>query len=180
MIKLTQARLKEVLYYNPDEGIFIRRINTSNTFKGDVAGGPSDSKGYCRISIEGQRYLSHRIAWLYIHGYFPEHDIDHINRDKQDNRLVNLREVTRAANLRNAGNPKDNTSGVKGVRWFSRTNKWIAQLTIERNPIHLGYHEDLLEAACHRLAAEQAECWCKHNKLSPAFLYVQSKIKGII
>ena len=83
--------------------------------KGCVAG--TLSAGYCAINVDGNSYKRSRLVWLYHNGYFPEHNIDHINRNRWNDKIENLREVTQQCNLRNCGNLKNNTSGVKGVYW---------------------------------------------------------------
>jgi HNH endonuclease len=173
---LTQEKLKEVLCYAPDTGIFTWKINTcrSQTKIGDSAG--SRSNGYLEICINQRRYKAHRLAWLYTHGYFPENQIDHIDRNPANNSIKNLREVSQVCNNRNTGNPKRNTSGVKGV-WFCKvTKKWAAEIKILGKKIFLGRHKDFAEAVCHRLAAEQAENWDGCDSSSPAYKFVKHNI----
>lgn len=123
---LTQEYLKKILHYNPDTGVFTRLVSVSvNTRKGDVAG----TKGlhrYASIKIKNRSYAAHRLVWLYMHGRLPEHDIDHINHVKTDNRLCNLREATRAENGRNRAMSSQNTSGFKGVFMEKKTGMWTA------------------------------------------------------
>lgn len=88
--KLTQKYLKEILYYNPFTGIFIWKRYRSRFVKpGDIAG-TKVKYGYIHIGIDGKIYKAHHLAWLYIHGYFPENQIRHINHIKDDNRIENL------------------------------------------------------------------------------------------
>ena len=96
---LNQKRLKEVLTYDSETGIFVWRSKKSRN-KGKVAG-HLRSDGYVAITVDSKLYRAHRLAWLYVHSYFPEHDIDHMNGVRDDNRLVNLREASRACNLQN-------------------------------------------------------------------------------
>lgn len=86
----------------------------------------TDSHGYIRVSIAGRRYSAHRVAWLIVHGEWPECDIDHINGDKTDNRVANLRKLSRSDNLVN----QKKTRGVskhKGVTFHN--GLWIAQFS---------------------------------------------------
>ena len=177
---LTQTRLKEVLNYNPKTGIFIRKTYaSSNAPKGDVAGGISHRLGYHRINVDNESYLSHRLAWLYIHGYFPEHGLDHINRNVADNRIANLREAGKQCNARNYGNPKNNTSGVKGVFWHSQRYKWGAQIVINHKRKSLGLYNVFDNAVCARLAAEQCVGWNGCDSSSPAYQYVKELIRSL-
>lgn len=100
---ITQDRLKHLLNYNPDTGVFMWARRTSNRVAvGDVADNKDDD-GYIRIRVDGINYRSHRLAWLYVYGELPDdkNDIDHINGVVDDNRIANLREVTHEINLQN-------------------------------------------------------------------------------
>lgn len=168
MDKLTQARLKELLHYDPLTGIFTRKISTNNRFKvGDIAG-YKNKQGYIIIRIDGKGYRAHRLAWCYIEGYFPEHHVDHINRNPSDNRFSNLRHVTNQCNLRNTGNFKHNNSGVKGICWNKDKNKWLAQIKINGKIKYLGRYSDFTEAVFHRYEAEICLNWPGCDSNSPA------------
>lgn len=121
---LTQARLKELLHYNPDTGIFTRRIAVSNTHIGDVAGTICD--GYVVIRVDGSVYKAHRLAILYIEGALPSQHVDHENHIRSDNAWSNLHRATRIDNMRNTKKRKDNTSGTTGVHWNKRDKLWYA------------------------------------------------------
>lgn len=96
--KLTQKRLKKLLYYNPDTGIFTWKINSRRSLK-DAPAGNLHPSGYIRIGIDSKEYRAHRLAFLYMEGYIPENDVDHINRVRDDNRWKNLRELVDSAIL---------------------------------------------------------------------------------
>src|SRR5690606_33911522 len=96
---LTQARLKQLLDYDPTTGIFTRRVSRGGMKKGSVAGFTS-VKGYTVIGVDGKLYSAHRLAWLYVYGVMPR-EIDHRNRVKTDNSILNLREASRAMNNQN-------------------------------------------------------------------------------
>jgi hypothetical protein len=167
---LTQASVRELFKYTRD-GKLLRKVSVSgNAMKGDVAGCLS-SDSYLYTNICGDRYANHRLIWLYHHGYLPENDIDHIDRDPSNNRINNLREVSRQCNLRNTGNRVNNTSGVKGVYWAKTRGKWMAYITIDRKQIGLGYYEDFVDAVCARLAGEQCIGWEGCDSNSPAYKY---------
>ena len=102
--------------------------------------------GYRVVRIDGQLYLAHRLVWLILHGSWPT-EIDHINRNRADNRPVNLREVTSAENKANTGLSVRNTSGRKGVSWNKQLRKWQATAQIAGRSRYLGVYTDLGEAA---------------------------------
>jgi hypothetical protein len=137
---MNQERLKELLTYDPETGDFFWNVDKSRVAKeGQKCSDKSTSTGYLRIGIDGKRYLTHRLAWLYVYGKFPLNDLDHINRIRTDNRLCNLREATRAENLQNKSN-------VKGVYWHKRANKWQAQIKVNKKHFYLGLHENFEDA----------------------------------
>ena len=148
--QITQDELKKQLFYDTETGQFTRLISQSNAVcVGDVAGSP-DCKGYLRITVNGRMYLSHRLAFLYVHGDMPP-QIDHINGDPSDNRIANLRAATGSQNLANRGPTKRNTSGFKGVCWLKQKKKWKAQIQINRKYIYIGLFssaEDAYAAYC--------------------------------
>jgi hypothetical protein len=153
---LTQARLKERLHYDPDTGIFtwVKPSFMRPDFVGKAAGG--DVNGYVSICIDRKNYPAHRLAWLYVHGRWPDSEIDHINRNRSDNRIRNLREATHAENLRNMSMGKNNTSGVLGVSWDSKNQKWRAHITVNAKFKSVGrfvHKEDAISAR--RAAAEK-------------------------
>ena len=153
--ELTAEKLRSVLDYEPATGIFTWKVSTSRRVKvGDVAGCP-DGGGYLRIKIQSRLYKAHRLAWLYTYGEWPEDQIDHINRNKTDNRIANLREVTNKQNGQNASKRSDNTSGHPGVGWHKQSAKWVAQIKHNQKLIHLGYFTTLEEAIAARKAAEK-------------------------
>lgn len=152
---LTQKRLKELLEYNKYNGVFTRTVRTANSVHiGDTAGGISGD-GYHYIRVDGKKYKSHRLAWLYIHGHWPKDQIDHINHDRVDNRIVNLREATNVDNHRNRGMNCNNTSGCTGVHWHRQSQKWQAQIRVEGRQIYLGLFGEKRVAIATRKQAEK-------------------------
>ena len=131
-------------------------------------------KGYTSIMISGKNYRAHRLAWLYVYGYLPEHEIDHIDRDKSNNKIDNLRHVSCSCNKRNVGLRQDNTSGIKGVYWDKQSDKWRAQITANNKQHHLGLFTDFTEAVCTRLAAEQCLNWPSCDANTSANHYVNN------
>lgn len=174
---LTQERLKEVLDYDPESGVFTQKLRTSQRVKvGEQPGCITD--GYRIITIDASHYRAARLAFLYMDGYLPENDVDHINQIRDDDRWKNLRHVSRSCNIKNFGNRKDNTSGVKGVVIINGPNKWKAQITVNGKNINLGHYYDFDDAVCARLAAEQCLGWPGCNGNTPAYQYVSKNITG--
>lgn len=134
---LTQADLKEFVSYNPKTGIF-RWVKPPNlrTKIGAIAG--RKSSGYIYITIDKTQYPAHRLAWLYVHGTFPEKGLDHIKGIRSDNRICKLRPATHQQNSLNKGKKINNTSGYKGVSWDKTANKWRAQAMINKKSYYLG------------------------------------------
>ena len=176
MKQITQVRLKELVRYDKDTGIFIWKEHRQCVKKGAVAGSTHD--GYVRMKVDGWKCMAHRLAWLYVYGYIPENSLDHIDRVKNHNWISNLREVSSSCNLRNSKLRKDNTSGIRGVT-PTNNNKWDARIMVLGNAITLGRHKDFAEAVCHRLAAEQFEEWEGCNSSTSAYQYVKKNIKPI-
>lgn len=176
---LTQKRVKELFRLDYGTGVVTRRITvTYNAKKGDIVGSGSSPHGYLIVNIDGQRYLLHRIIFLYVHGYTPEGQVDHENRDRRDNRPCNLREVSQSCNMRNAGLRSNNISGVKGVCWYAASGgSWHARIKTECGGKHLGYYDDFTEAVAHRLAAEQCTGWLGCDSNSSAYQYMQEYVK---
>lgn len=143
---ITQNQLKEELEYNPETGLFIRKKSGNGNNKGDVAGS-KDKDGYIIIRVHGKRYKAHRLAWLYIYGYLPKAQIDHINRNKSDNRISNLREVFHADNRKNQDKTKRNSTGRKGVSFSGDKNKpYRVYCSINGVNTYLGMFKTLEEA----------------------------------
>jgi len=143
---LTQKRLKELLNYDPETGVFTWISRRGSKAAGSVAGTPHYKQGYIRIKIDGEMYSAHRLAWLYVYGEWPKHETDHINHDRQDNRIENLRSVTRHQNARNRTLRSDSTSGVVGVNWFKRNQKWGARIFKNGKFVFLGLFERFEDA----------------------------------
>lgn len=155
---ITQSELKSQLHYEPKTGIFTRLIANCNRIKvGDVAGDLHSTSGYCRITLNSSRYLSHRLAWLYIYGVMPKNEIDHINGVVDDNRIVNLRSATRSQNLFNRCAQKNNTSGYKGVSFDKKCNKWRSVAWLNCKKHHLGLF------ATPELASQSYQTFAKEN-----------------
>lgn len=143
---LTAERLREVLDYNPETGVFTWRVIRKGVTVGSRAGTPH-SKGYRTIRIDYVAHYEHVLAWLHTHGVRPTDQLDHRNRVRNDNRLSNLRPATGGENNQNVGLLPRNTSGHPGVSWDRRRDKWAVRIGIQGRQKHVGYFTDLEEAA---------------------------------
>lgn len=133
---LTQEELKEILYYDPETGIFTWLMSRGNVKSGVIAGCIITQR-YRQIMISCKRYPAHRLAFLFMTGEIPE-EVDHINGERADNRWINLRACIHRQNCGNQKQRKDNTSGFKGVHLYRPSNKWLASIGHKGKRIHLG------------------------------------------
>jgi hypothetical protein len=144
---LNQTGIKFVWNYNPDTGILMWNIDPGGAvLPGDVAG-TKHHTGYLITHYNGYNYMVHRIAWIYIHGTWPQQDIDHINGDRSDNRIKNLRDVTRSENCRNR-KAESSISGVTGVHYDPQKVCWRARIYHNNKLLSLGsftYKEEAVE-----------------------------------
>jgi len=143
---LTQERLKELLAYDPETGVFTNRTTRNPRSPIGSEAGYVNTIGYRVIQVAKTKVHAHRLAWLYVYGYLPKVQIDHINRVPSDNRLSNLRLATAAENSQNTKICRRNTSGHKGVTWHKHNKKWQAQLAVNNRHLYLGQF-DSIEAA---------------------------------
>ncbi len=135
---LTQARLKELLHYDPDTGVFTWLVSRSGRYAGANAGSADPKDGYVMVKIAGRDYRAHRLAWLYVTGAWPEKNVDHKDAVKINNAWSNLREATDAENTQNRIAPRaDNACGFLGVHKASK-KKWRAQISVAGKTMQLG------------------------------------------
>jgi len=137
-------KLHDTFHYDQETGAFMRRaLHHSNV----AQAGCINRAGYRQINLKYKLWYAHQLAWAYVYGYLPACDIDHINGDKSDNRISNLRLATRSQNMQNTGLRSSNTSGFKGAYFFKRTGTWKSEIKIEGKRIHLGYFNSAEDAA---------------------------------
>ena len=151
--ELTKERVDELLSYDPETGVLTWRVNRGRVRVGAEAGCP-DGSGRRLIGIDGRLYKAHRIAWLITHGEFPPEEIDHIDGRPSNNRISNLRAVTSRENGRNLARSRNNVSGITGVYWCKKREKWVAQICIDSKTRHLGRFDSFDDAVAARKLAE--------------------------
>lgn len=152
---INAEQIRELFRYNPETGVIVNRVARGTRAQVGAIAGHVDSLGYRHIVIEGKRYAAHRLIWLYCHGQWPKEQIDHIDGDPSNNKLENLREATNSQNSRNRKIASNNASGITGIHWRKHQRKWHAKIKVHGKCKHLGYFDDLGEAALARKAAEE-------------------------
>lgn len=156
---LTAAELRQLVEYDPVTGEFRRRGKPDSQRMGGLT-----PQGYRRIKLAGRNYMAHRLAFLYMTGDWPAEDVDHINRDKADNRWTNLREASRAENCRNRAARADNGTSRKGVHRH-RNGSYVAQIQVDGEKLYLGSYPTADQAhAVYRTAARDL-----HGEFAGAF-----------
>ncbi len=149
---LTADRLRDVLRYSPETGLFHWRIMCSaHRPAGMLAGDKKKDSGYVLIGVDCFRYRAHRLAWLYMTGEWPLLQIDHIDRDRSNNRWINLREASQQQNSANMSRP--NATGRKGVRASANGERWIAMISVNYQSLYLGTFDTIDQASAAYAAA---------------------------
>lgn len=143
--------LFEYLRYNETKGEFTWIKRPNKNIHLHTRAGTKNSAGYRVISLFGKRYLEHRLAWFFVHGEMPEHEIDHINQIRDDNRISNLRQVTRSENQRNKTR-KDSRVDEVGIWWCRRRKRYIAEITLNGKKVYQKSFKDIDEAIQQRKA----------------------------
>ena len=145
---ITQERLKELCYYDLETGIFTWLVLRRGSAKaGDIAGSKHPD-GYWQLRIDGKRYLAHRLAWLYVYGVLPKNYIDHKDHDMINNKITNLRDVTKAGNNQNQIKAMSNnqSTGLLGAHYHKKNNKYTSCISVNYKQIHLGCFDTAEEA----------------------------------
>ena len=162
---ITPELLRQLLHYEPETGKLFWKPRTPDMFQdrqktkehqcklwnsanaGREAFTAIDFKGYAHGKVFNMMFKAHRVAWAIHSGKHPEHQIDHINGDPNDNRLCNLREASSKQNSMNRGMTKANKSGVVGVHFIKNSGKWRAAIRIDGRCFNIGYFRTLEDAA---------------------------------
>ena len=157
MNTLTQCELRSAIDYEPNSGLFFRKKT------GVIAGCIDKSNGYKKIQVKGTIYRAHRLAWLYVYGEFPEINLDHINGDRSDNRISNLRMATALENAQNRKTHSNNKSGFAGVSFHKSSGLWRSQLAVDGVKKYVGYFKCIEQAKSAYKSAKS-----KYHAFSPS------------
>jgi len=151
---ITREEVLQVIEPNFETGkLYWKTRRGGAAIKGGEAGS-STNDGYVKVHLNKKSYPAHRLMWLLYHGEHPENFVDHINGDRSDNRICNLRIVTKAENAKNRRATKGSKSGLNGVVWRNDSHKWRAFIRWDNRLEHLGSYIDFFEAVCARKSAE--------------------------
>lgn len=143
-MKITQARLHELLNYDPETGVFTWKVNRRGTARAGTVAGTPHNAGYLTIRVDRTPYLAHRLAWVYVHGDLPDDlEVDHKNLIKTDNRIDNLRAVTHALNMINTPSRRTSTTGIKNVSFHKHTGTWRVTMPVHGKRRDIGYFRDI-------------------------------------
>lgn len=185
MPRPTPEELAERIKYDPDTGDLTWlplsdpskwRITWNKKFAGTKALNNLSKRGYLVGSWKPYTLVAHRVAWAIYHGQHPTGQIDHINGDRTDNRICNLRDVVNAENARNSALKANNRSGIPGVYRHSQTGKWTAQINSDGKTIGLGCFSRKSDAVIARKAAERVLGYHEnHGRIAPT----KDKIEAI-
>lgn len=151
---IDHAELTRLLDYDRETGVFTWKVKTCRKVVPGKQAGGFNANGYVQIKINKIFFYGHRLAWFYVHGQWPGQEIDHINGNPSDNRLANLRLADRMQNNQNKRPRIDCQSGVRGVARRKDTNRWKAEIRVNKRLISLGCFDSLEAAACARRVAE--------------------------
>jgi hypothetical protein len=146
---ISAERLRDLFDYDPETGIFVQkaRVGSDGRKLKERIAGSIYGNGYIYISVGGIKYLAARLAWLYMTCEWPQHEVDHKNNVRTDNRFDNLRDATELGNSANRGPNKNNRSGFKGVFRHRTSGRWTAQISINGKHTHLGMWDSPQDAA---------------------------------
>lgn len=151
---LTAARLRALLHYDPETGVFTWRAGRKGVARSQEEAGDINARGYRRISVDRRRYMANVLAWLYMTGGWPQGDVDHRNGVRHDNRWANLRDVSRSVNNENQKRPqRGNKSGYLGVS--PNRLRWSASIMVRGKKLHLGTFDTPEDAHVAYLSAKR-------------------------
>ena len=150
---ISAQEVRDLFNYDSETGLMTRKLKRGKCFVGDAVGS-ADMHGYLTVRVGVRSYKVHRIIWLHAYGHWPSGDVDHINGERSDNRLSNLRDVCRASNLQNQRKAKNNKStGVLGV--YPDKARFCAKISINNKSKHLGMFDTVEDAHAAYVAAKR-------------------------
>lgn len=155
MSNINSTDLKQLLKYDSETGSFTWLVSPSKRIKAGSLAGSLHHKGYIQIRINKKNYLAHRLAWLYHYGTLPNKTIDHINGEKNDNRITNLRDISQSDNCQNLLRSRG-SSGLIGAHFQKLRNRWSSSIKLNGIKTHLGYFKTAEEAHTAYLAAKRS------------------------
>ena len=150
---ITQKTVRDLFFYNKDTGELTFVNESGRGKRKDRKVGSISKVGYSVVFVDRKLYQAHRVIWLHYYGVLPEFGIDHINGDKLDNRISNLRDVSQKENTKNRVMSKNNTSGFNGVTWHAALGKWRSSISVNKKPVYLGFFKSKHDAIEARKAA---------------------------
>lgn len=142
---ITQAELKDQFDYDAENGILIRKFRNGYPYN-KPCGHKPDCKGYGQVKVNGKIYLVHRLIWLWVYGKFPSMGIDHIDGNRMNNRIENLRDVDSKTNNHNQKILRTNTSGFPRVQWIDAQEKYRVKISLDGRSIHIGVYDKFSDA----------------------------------
>lgn len=149
------AQISDMIMYDPSTGLFVWKLTRAGTARKGSIAGYINRRGYVAIKLDNERYFGHNLAWAMAYGWWPKPQADHINRIRNDNRLINLREASYSENAINHSLQKNNKSGVRGVYYDVELHKWRVQISVDKQKLQLGVYSDFEEAVAKRQIAEE-------------------------
>lgn len=128
--QVSQSRLKGLLHYDPSSGVFTWKVWRGGSARAGTVAGKLDSKGYRQITVDMKAILAHRLAWFYMVGVWPEHEVDHINGVRTDNSWLNLRDATKNENQQNLAKCRasNKSTGLLGASYDAESGKYLARI----------------------------------------------------
>jgi hypothetical protein len=142
---ITADEARQLFHYDRDTGGLSWKTGKQGR-REDLRAGSRQTSGYLAVCVNYRTYLAHRIIWLLNFGFWPDECIDHINGDRADNRLSNLRLASKSQNGSNRGVQLNNSTGYKGVSYYKRDGSWSASIHLDGKKRHLGYYKSPEEA----------------------------------
>jgi hypothetical protein len=152
---IDQNTVRKLFHYDAESGMLFWRNGNGRNVKPWQEAKSCNGQGYYSVKVNGTNYRVHRLIWLYVYGNFPTKDIDHKNRIRTDNRLCNLRDVSRTDNCQNISLPNHNKSGHIGVSWFQLRKTWTVYVKVNKKNKWLGYYKNLDDAIAARKEGEK-------------------------